>query len=204
MFPLFLSPFRSVSNTPQPAHQISILSRTSRSSYASKSTPSHSLPATSTITPPWPLAPTSLSTPITSPELVFSWKTACIGLCGCITSKERRRSGELEKTKVQGAGAALSHMTTQQVPTITSIVLKTLTVLTTVASTFSSTSVSSTILATVTSAIINNGSSSTNLATAAFKSSSLSKNQVIALAVGLGLGVPSLLMSVYSCIRRRK
>jgi hypothetical protein len=55
---------------------------------------------------------------ITSPELVFSWKTACIGLCGCITSKERRRrrrSGELEKTKVQGAGAALSHMTTQQV-----------------------------------------------------------------------------------------
>jgi hypothetical protein len=45
---------------------------------------------------------------------VFSWKTACIRLCGCITSKERRRSGELEKTKVQGAGAALSHMTTQQ------------------------------------------------------------------------------------------
>jgi hypothetical protein len=52
--------------------------------------------------------------PITSLELVFSWKTACIGLCDCITSKERRRSGELEKTKIQGA--ALSHMTTQQAP----------------------------------------------------------------------------------------
>jgi hypothetical protein len=57
---------------------------------------------------------TACTVPCTLSMRMTKSTPTCIGLCVCITSKERRRSGKLEKTKVQGAGAALSHMTTQQ------------------------------------------------------------------------------------------
>jgi hypothetical protein len=61
---------------------------------------------------------TACTVPCTLSMRMTKSTPTCIGLCVCITSKERRRSGELEKTKVQGAGAALSHMTTQQFETL--------------------------------------------------------------------------------------